>query len=620
MEVGMTMQVRLWADIPKSLVSVLCFVILFSSPAYSVTYDGLRAEVAADGDITMVDGPFYVGGDAYYTLDFMMMGESRETRVYDTKMKEVKGRTARKVLAVRDMKYILIAEPLFYAPGDPKLLIAAGEYDIHNARNVASLAELTPEEREKLERYFDDYHRVMEDVAEVNRLTNEILYPHDSLEIGDDWSTFAYDLGIETTESGYYSYEGLKDLVAAYEKTVEDYDKMVSDLDKFAALEEFDLPEVRRRLSGRLEDLEGNGRAMGERVAIRRELLDGLGRPSLCGPSFILLFPMLMVFSRRPTRGFALLLLLASISAVVWAAQDAIPAPEELALRTVNVEQVPISLAVAPGSGMDISTVRGILRDYYTFPFLLEGEAVTVRGPYYHYGTPYYLLEITMNGLPTGLALIDSETHTLVRHQKTAFQLVKAVRASETLKRDPVYTSESADEVYQYLKKKASGLKGGPLKKFLTDEITNLEEGKVLEQELMVRPDFETLVKYNENLLKGYIILSNIQRVTSKEEAETITRGFTVNMPRIETLVIVSSGPTAEEFYLGKRSRYIRRSLIRVATLESLAEAGERPSKGYLLSSYIITDMIYSNPLLYPEATGKSRFVEEYLKRWRNEG
>jgi len=604
--------------VKTGLILFLFFYFLLFPPVYSLDFDALRDAAASDGDVVMVDGPFYVDGAAYYTLDFMMMGKSRQTIVYDSELKDVGGRTARKVLAVRDMKYILIVDPLFYAPGDPELLVAAGEYDIQNARNVAGLAALSPDDQEKFDLYLQDYRRVMEDVAEVSRITGSILYPGGSMVVGDDWSSFAYNIQVDGERTGYYSYEGMLELVAAYEKTVEDYQRMVSHLRDFAALEEFDIPEVRSRLDERLITLEDNGRSLEDRVALRRALLEDLGRRSLCGPSLVLLVPALLAFLRRTSRGLLILLAFCSVSALAWGIHEDIPAPGEMALRTVDVAQVPITLATAPGSALDLPTVRAILREWYQFPFLLEGEEVTVRGPYYHYGDPYYLLEISKDGLPTGLALIDPGDRSLIRHQKTAFQLVKALRAAETLRRDPIYTSRSAAEVRQHLQAQSSSLAGGPLKKFLADEVSNLDTGAALEAQLMDRPDFETLVKYNENLLRGYIILSNIQRVTSRAEAAELTLGFTVNMPRIEALATVASGPTAQEYYLAKRSRYTRRSLIRIATLESLADAGETPSKGYLLSSYIINDMFYTNPLIYPEATGKSVFIEEYLTRWRD--
>jgi hypothetical protein len=155
---------------------------------------------------------------------------------------------------------------------------------------------------------------------------------------------------------------------------------------------------------------------------------------------------------------------------------------------------------------------------------------------------------------------------------------------------------------------------------FIEQEIENLENGEALEKQFIEKPDFETLVELNENLLEGFIILGNIERVTSVEEANDLTKGFIVNTPRIEAIVTISSGPTAEEYYLGKKSRYLRRSLVKFPTLMDLATVGEPPTKGYFISYYLTKDTIQDNVLIYKEETGGSEFIKSYLARWRGEG
>ena len=70
----------------RLIVGITLFIITFitASPVYSADYATLREKASPDGgDIVMVDGPFYVGGNAYYTLDFILMGKSKKTLVYN---------------------------------------------------------------------------------------------------------------------------------------------------------------------------------------------------------------------------------------------------------------------------------------------------------------------------------------------------------------------------------------------------------------------------------------------------------------------------------------------------------------------------------------------------------
>jgi hypothetical protein len=608
----------------KLIVGIVLVIITFitASPVYSADYATLREKASPDGgDIVMVDGPFYVGGNAYYTLDFMLMSKSKKTLVYNERMKEVKGRTARKVLAVRDMKYILIAEPLFYAPGNHELIIKAGEYDIQNTRNIADISDLTPDEREKLEEYFRHYRQLMKDVAEVSRITNEILYPQGSLEIKNDWSSFAYEMSVDDSKMGYYSYERFEKLISAYEKTVEDYRKMVGEIRAFSDMRGFEGQEITDEM---LRNLSEHGDMLESKVGVRGELIYALGRPSLCGPSFILLLSMLPVallrFRRCLPPAIALILTLTILS-IAWSAEEMIPTPDELFSQVVDIEDVPIYIDTQKGAKIDTQTARSLLKSSYYFPYILNGEIVTVRGPYYYHGDPWYLFEISKDGVPSGIVLVDALNFAVVRNQKMAFQISKAARVAATLEKDPIYTSKSASEVRQYLSNKHAQFGSeGPMKVFIEQEISNLENGEILERQLIEKPDFETLVELNKNLLQGFIILGNIERITSKEEAADLTSGFTVNIPRIEAIVTISSGPTAEEYYMAKKSRHVRRSLTKLPTLKSFAEAGEPPSKGYFLSYYLVKDMIKDNVLVYREETGRSKFVEEYLGRWREEG
>jgi len=154
----------------------------------------------------------------------------------------------------------------------------------------------------------------------------------------------------------------------------------------------------------------------------------------------------------------------------------------------------------------------------------------------------------------------------------------------------------------------------------LEKEVEPPQELSSLEKALIEKPDVKTLNELNDNLLEGYIILSNIERTTSTEEANEITNGFIVNIPRIEAISVISSGPTAEEYYLGKKSRYTRRALVKVPTLEGLTMLGQPPTKGYFLSYYLTKDTVQDNVLIYREATKGREFITSYLKKWRENG
>lgn len=600
----------------------IILILITAVPVYSADFDSLREEASTDADdIIMVDGPFYVDDKPYYTLDFMQAGKSRETKVYGENLKETGGRTARKVLAVRDMKYILIADPLFYAPGDYDLIVQAAEYDIQNARNVAELSEITAEERAKIEEYFEHYRQTARDVAEVSRITGEILYPSGALEIKDEGSPRAYEISLDTSKTGYYSYEGFEELVSAYEKTVEDYRVMVADLKAYSDVRAF---AGQDKTDEMLDNLSSHVDALGVKVLVRGELIRELGRPSLCGPSFVLLLSVIPPLLRRSRRALplaiALILPLTMLAASGWSAEETIPTPDELALQIEDIENVPIYIDTREGADIDSQTVRNILREDPSAAYsILKGESVTVIGPYHYYGQTWYILEISENGEPA-IVFVKADTLDLVRNQGMANQILKAVRVAKTLEEDPIYTSKSALDVRKHLSAQLSLMDSDdPARPFIEQEISNLETGEDLEKQLIEEPDFETLDKLNENLLQGFIILSDIERITSKEEAADLTSGFTVNIPRIETIVIISTGLTAGEHYVGKKARYKKRSLIKFPVLKGLAEAGERPSKGYFLSYYIIKDTIYDNELIYQRETKKSKFVEEYLERWRTE-
>lgn len=360
------------------------------------------------------------------------------------------------------------------------------------------------------------------------------------------------------------------------------------------------------------------------KVVVRGELIYALGRPSLCGPSFVLLLsvlPVVLLRFRRCLPPAIALILALTILSIAWSAEEMIPTPDELFSQVVDIEDVPIYIDTQKGAKIDTQTARSLLKSSSYTPYILNGEIVTVRGPYYYHGDPWYLFEISKDGVPSGIVLVDALNLAVIRNQKMAFQISKSARVAATLEKDPIYTSKSASEVRQYLSNKHAQFGSeGPMKVFIEQEISNLENGETLERQLIEKPDFETLVELNKNLLQGFIILGNIERITSKEEAADLTSGFTVNIPRIEAIVTISSGPTAEEYYLAKKSRYVRRSLVKLPMLKSLAEDGEPPSKGYFLSYYIVKDTIKDNVLVYREETGRSKFVEEYLDRWREEG
>ncbi|MEE8403293.1 MAG: hypothetical protein V3R93_06035, partial [Candidatus Hydrothermarchaeaceae archaeon] len=334
-----------------------------------------------------------------------------------------------------------------------------------------------------------------------------------------------------------------------------------------------------------------------ERLGVKEET-----KKAVCGPTVILLIalPLLWYYRKRRFRAmptiFIAALALAVVSAPVMSQSPAekesleIPSPGELISKKItNVSQVPIEISA---EGIDEETARDILEG---FPLLLEGEGIIVRGPYYYYGQPNYLMDIVREGEPTGhLFLVDGTTYRLVGSQRMAFQLQKARFLADMVKGKALYQ----DVDIPALAREAEETDVPPLEIFLTNLTINAREGKELEQSLIEKPDFETVVNLARHYVKAFVLLQNIERVTSPTEAKAITHDFSEEMLWLEAYGRVVRGLSADEYLEARRGQYRGRSLNRMPLMQQLAAMGMNPSKAQVVHD-LTSDLIYDNIFLW---------------------
>jgi hypothetical protein len=273
-----------------------------------------------------------------------------------------------------------------------------------------------------------------------------------------------------------------------------------------------------------------------------------------------------------------------------------VPSYEELISQKItNVSQVQIEISA---EGIDEETARDILEG---FPLLLEGENIIVRGPYYYYGKPNYIMDIVKEGVPTGyLFLIDGTTYRLVASQRTAFRLQKARFLADMIKGKALYQ----DVDVSALAGEAEKTDIPPLELFLTNLTINVREGKELEQKHVERPDFETVRELAQHYLRAFVLLQNIERVTSPTEAKAITHNFSEKMLWLEAYGRVMRGLSADEYLEAKRSQYRGRSLNRLPLMQQLAARKMNPSKAQVVHD-LTSDLIYDNIFLWHLGKGE---------------
>ena len=605
--------------------------ILFLVPAvFASESDATRAAGApySLGEIMMVDGPFYVSQHPYYVVDYMMLSEVQTSMVYDPGAGGfvADDKTIRKVFATKDLKNLVIWDPLFYAIGDYTKIPLGAKFETQNVRNFAEFVSITEEEKVDLEAFLVSYEKIFEDIAKCSRLTNEMLYPDDSYLY--QYSRQKPNVKVEIYESserGHFSYEGFEELVRAYEAVYSDYLQLGLDLNAFASGIE-DYPpgttieepfEVILTREGLLEEIEMagvNGEMLESEITLRRDILsypynsqieaskeragfskEG-GTKKVCGPTSILLFGLAVPFFLRRGKkmiGMSMFLIAASVFLVgAYAAPSDTEIPDYedfIAQKITDTGAVEIEIDTAD---IDEATARDLIEG---FPLILEGESVVVRGPYYYYGEPNYIIDITKDGQPTGyLILINGTTHQMVASQRAAFQMLKAGFLADMIESKPLYQDVDASK----LKEEADKTYIPPLQIFLENLSVNAEEGKVLEQLHVQKPDFETARELAQHYIQAFALLRNIERVVPQEEAKDLTHGFSENILYLEAYGRAIKGLSADEYFESRRSQYRGRSLNRLPLMQDLADKGLNPSKAQVVHD-LTSDLIYDNTFLW---------------------
>jgi len=613
---------------------VLCTllaVILLISPVYASPNEVRESATKySNGEAILIEGPFYVDNNPYFIADYMLMGEKKGSLVYDELKSQfvTDAEVMRKVFATRDLKTLTLWDPLFYAIGDYTKIPLAAKYETQNVRNFASFSTLTDEERVQLETFLTDYEKLAEDIAEVSRITNSILYPEDSY-------TFRYsrtppNLLIEIHESsatGKYSYEGFQKLIEAYDKVFSDYLQLGLDLKVFTGeLEEYppgttirekwDIVVTKESILREVELVGENAKILDSEISLRKDILSYDYLPEIenakkrlgvqkvaesgkavCGPTIIILLAIsvLILTRRRPMFIIALLVIGAitlGFTSQSYASSDEfrVPSPMELISHKIkNVDTVDITIKAG---GIDLETARDVLKGY---PLLLEGEGIIVRGPYYYDGEPNYIFDIIEDGTPTGhIFLVDGVNFRLVGSQRKAFQLQKTRFLSDMIKDRPLYLDVDVD----IIKEEAEKATTPPLDIFLTNLTENVVKGQELEKSLIQKPDFMTLKELTGTYIRGFILLDNLEKLTSVEEAKKLSGGFSEKKLWLEAYARAARGLSADEYLEARRSQYRGRSLNRIPMMMKLQGMGMLPSKAQVVHD-LASDLLYDNIFLW---------------------
>lgn len=608
----------------------LIIVLFFIPGAVFAQEDPVREAALglAKGEAVMVDGPFYLADAPYYVADYMYLSDTKGVLVFDPEGSPITDpEIMRKVLAVKDLKNLLFMDPLFYAVGDSSKISYAARFETASVRNFAVFSSISSQERTALEIYLLDYEKTMDSVSACSMIINDMLYPEGDYSF--EYSTQSPNIRVDVkgTPTRYYSYEGFERLQVAYEQVYQDYGQLVDDLEIFAGLLE-DYPpgatirekwEVRVTKEGILEEIRfagENGLRLDDEVSMRRDILEypyssqidggrerlGLspsrdGSRGICGPTLVLLigtFAGLAWRARRPGTIFLALLVFSGFFSYpglsLGESGYVIPSAEDLISRKVtDTSAVEID---NQAEGLDDELASELVADFRLY---LKGEDITILGPYYYYGEPNYIFQITSDGTPTGdLFMVDGTNFRLIGDQRRAFQVQKARSLADLLGDRELY----ADVDHGALKKEADSIDEAPLHEFMVNLTENVESGKVLEASLIEKPDFETLHTLTENYIRGYILLTNIARLKSETEAIEITQGFYNQVHWLDAYSRVMRGPTADEFFEARRSQYRGRTLNRIPLMAQISAMGMRPSKAQVVHD-LTSDLLYDNLFIW---------------------
>jgi hypothetical protein len=605
-------------------------LVALASPVYASDIDDARAagEEFAGGDVIMVDGPFYVDGTPYYVVDYMLLSEVQASLVYDPIDRKfvTASDTMQKVFATKDLKNLIVWDPLFYAIGDDSKIPMGAAFDTQNVRNFAEFSSINEEEDVLLEDFLSTYESMFDDVSVCSSQTNAILYPEDAYSF--KYSRTEPNIMVEvykSSESGFYSYEGFQELVECYDAVYADYLQMTLDLNAFAGgLEEYppgttirEKWEVVLTKEGIMQEIAlvgDNAGVLSEKISLRKDILsypydnqintarERMGLPttggikSVCGPTFILLISMGGLFLTRyrkrllgPSLFILMPLLFMGLASSV-SHEFSVPGYSELISNKVtNASEVDIEMAT---TGISEETARELIEG---FPLLLEGEDIKVVGPYYYYGNPAYIMEIVKEGEQTGyIILIDGTTFRLVANQQAAFQIQKARFLRDMIDANSLYI----DADVSLIEAEAQKTDIPPLEIFLTNLSVNIKEGQELEQKHLTKPDFETARDLAQHYIKASVLLKNIERIVSLEEANAITGGFSEDVLLLEAYGRAMQGLSADEFFEARRSRYRGRTLNRLPLMQTLVVKGLVPSKAQVVHD-LTSDLVYDNSYIW---------------------
>lgn len=611
----------------------ICLILFFCISVVSATeLDVVREagkEYAKFREKLMIDGPFYVEDRPYYIVDYMFKEDVKGSLVYDLTYRQfvTDKEIMRKAFATRDLRSLTMWDPLFYAIGDSSKIPLAAKYETQNVRNFAAFSTITDEERDLLETFLEDYEKLARSIAETSELTNSILYPEGGVKFA--YSRSPPNILIEIDESkarGGFSYEAFAQLIDAYDRVYSNYQDLIFDLKSFAGgLEEYppgavirEKWEVEMTKEGLLQEInlvDQNGQALNNEIGLRRDILsypyetqikdaeERLGKKrGICGPTSILILTLvsllvLSYFRRRPPKPPFFIPLFLTTAILLWVATPVlsqgstfeVPTAEELISQKISdVDKVPIEILA---EGIDEGTARDLLRG---FRLIMEGEGVYVRGPYYYYGRPNYLFDIVKDGESTGKGfLVDASALRLVASQRMAFQLLKTRFLADMIERKPLYRDVDAKAIA----KEAEGAEP-PLGVFLTNLTENIEAGKKFEEDLITRPDFETVMNLTKIYVQGYITLQNIERAAPSSDARAVTHGFLNEKVWLEAYARTMMGLSADEYLEGRRAQYTGRTLNRLPLMATLSAMGMSPSKAQVVHD-LSSDLIYDNIFLW---------------------
>ncbi len=613
---------------------LVCIILLLSISTVSASELDIVRETGKEyvkiDEIVMVDGPFFIKDKPYYTIDYMSIGELKGSLVYDpTKTAFVTDKEIiRKALATKDLKSLTMWDPLFYSVGDSQKIPLAARYETQNVRNFATFSTITDEEMQLLEAFLQEYQELASSIAESSRITNSILYPNDRIKFS--YSRASPGILVEVDQSqtqGRFSYEGLETLIKAYENTYSHYQDMAAYLTEFGGgLEEYPPGARIREKWGVVMTKESilqeiylvnqNGETMRTEIQLRKDILSypyekqieqaeerlGKRKKGICGPTAILILTIaslliLAYFKKRPNRPSSVnpLLLLSILLigiAVPVLSQDStfkVPTAEELMSQKMeSIEKVQIEILA---EGIDEETTRSLISG---FRLIMEGESVVVRGPYYYYGTPNYLFEIFKEGESTGKGfLVDASTLRLVADQRMAFQLMKTRFLADMIQTRPIYRDVNPQTIAEEVERADP-----PLSVFLTNLTENMKMGQRLEESLISKPDFETVMNLTQTYVRGYIVLQNIERATPSTKAKAVTQGFLDKKVWLEAYARSMMGLSADEYLEGRRAQYYGRTLNRLPLIQTLSAMGMRPSKAQIVHD-LASDLIYDNIFLW---------------------